>query len=825
MKHLRLPLSLAALCVAAFACDDGGGSNAQQTPADMFASDSGPGDTGPTPDGDVMDASVLLDAAPDAGEAPDMGPPAPFQVRPGVEVVTVTGVEAGAPMTLLDADGAQRVTIIADAYGQAHFAYLPTEHLVFESGEGSAIPVDDGTTVAPGTYSMRNEDTGDVVGPFEVLDVLDPPEDSFFEGRSALAGFVVPLLGEPQQAPIEGFTYLTMRDGVQLSAMVRFPDPLLYGQGPWPTVIEYSGYSTSRPDSMEPGTRIANALGYATVSVNMRGTGCSGGVFDVFNPAQHADGYDIVETVARQPWVLGNRVGMVGLSYSGIAQLFVARTNPPSLAAVTPLSVIADPWQQQWPGGVYNQGFTRSWLDQRDSQASAGGQTWTNRIIEGGDVACEAHQQLRSQNVDFEPFLRALEFYREDAADRSLPRLVPQIGMPVFLAGAFQDEQTGAQFGNMLDRFANAPLTRFTVYNGRHPDGYAPAIISRWFEFLELYVARRVPRLHPAVRQVGGMLFDEAFGVSGLDIEPDRFVDFADDDYAGVLAAFEAEPPVRVLFESGAHPDYEVGAPVARFEAQFDRFPPPVDEAWTLYLDAGGALVEAAPDAEGIDDYHHDPAAGPEDFFGEAGYQLTAALWDIDWTDYAEGDQLAYLTAPLEEDKVMLGPSVVDLWFASEASDVNIQVSLSVVRPDGTETWISSGWLRAGHRGLDEALSDDWRVERTFREADFEPLVPGEPTRVQIPIPPAGQAFRAGEQIRLTIATPGRNHGTWTFENPSYDGERPVHSVLRGGVMASQIRLPLVNGIAVPPDAPACPSLRGQPCRPYAPVVNSERAP
>ena len=64
----------------------------------------------------------------------------------------------------------------------------------------------------------------------------------------------------------------------------------------------------------------------------MRGTGCSGGVFDVFNLAQMADGYDIVEIVAAQDWVLNGAPGMVGLSYSGITQLYVGATNPPHLA-------------------------------------------------------------------------------------------------------------------------------------------------------------------------------------------------------------------------------------------------------------------------------------------------------------------------------------------------------------------------------------------------------------------------------------------------------------------------------------------------------------
>ena len=43
--------------------------------------------------------------------------------------------------------------------------------------------------------------------------------------------------------------------------------------------------------------------------MNMRGTGCSGGAFDYFEPLQGLDGYDVIETVARQPWVLHHASG------------------------------------------------------------------------------------------------------------------------------------------------------------------------------------------------------------------------------------------------------------------------------------------------------------------------------------------------------------------------------------------------------------------------------------------------------------------------------------------------------------------------------------
>ena len=139
-----------------------------------------------------------------------------------------------------------------------------------------------------------------------------------------------------QTIPKSGYGYLTTRDGTR----ARDQRPAPGGPGPFPTLVEYSGYGYADPDGGESSiARIANLLGYAVVDVNMRGTGCSGGAFDYFEPLQGLDGYDVVETVARQPWVARGKVGMVGLSYGGISQLFVAATRPPSLSAITPLSV------------------------------------------------------------------------------------------------------------------------------------------------------------------------------------------------------------------------------------------------------------------------------------------------------------------------------------------------------------------------------------------------------------------------------------------------------------------------------------------------------
>src|SRR5207248_3171305 len=126
--------------------------------------------------------------------------------------------------------------------------------------------------------------------------------------------------------------------------------------GPFPTVVNYSGYAASEPEDPNPDfmalcsdfpvvctppedgvALLAGMLGYATVSVNIRGTGCSGGAYDYFEELQLLDGYDVIQIVASQSWAYRHQVGMVGLSYPGISQLFVASQKPPGLAAIAPM--------------------------------------------------------------------------------------------------------------------------------------------------------------------------------------------------------------------------------------------------------------------------------------------------------------------------------------------------------------------------------------------------------------------------------------------------------------------------------------------------------
>ena len=755
---------------------------------------------------------------------------APWQVRAGVEQITVTGAAPGEPLTLYGERRTRLVTLLADAQGQAHFAYVPPEHATLQSGpdlEISGLDIVNGRVVEPGRYVIVDESALPRLASAVVTvgGRDDVPDPALYEGQR-LTGARLDILGNvaPGSSLEEGFQYLEMRDGVKLSAMVRFPDEAFYGPGPWPTVVEYSGYSPSNPSSEEAGARLARAMGYATVSVNMRGSGCSGGVFDLFNPAQMADGYDTIEIVARQPWVTGGKVGMVGLSYSGISQLYTAATNPPHLAGVTAQSVIADPWMQAWPGGIYNSGFTQQWIRQRNQAAAPGGTSWVTRRIAAGDATCAAHQPLRTQTLDFEPLSHSLTTYNAPAAARDLRRLVPGIEAPVFVSGAFQDEQTGAQFTAMLDDFDNAEALRVNLWNGRHPDGYGPANVMSWFEFLELYVADRVPVLPPVLRVALPAVLADQFDLADVQLGPDRFAAYGS-DLVAARAAYEAEKPVRVQFESGMGAN-EVGEPGGTFALDLDSWPAPESEPATLYLGPDEALTPGERprrDPGGVDSFRFDPDAGGATLFGGTGdYPLLARVWNVDWTRFDPGEELSYLTAPFEQDTVFAGPGYARLFVAADATDVHLQVSVSEVRPDGTEYLVQNGWLDLGHRAEDRRRTEGLDIVHPFTQRAWQPLEAGEFVEARIPIPSFAHAFRAGSQLRLTIATPGRNHATWEFENPDYGGAVPTIRVARTGRMPSSLVLSSIDGVEVPAVGPApCPALRGQACRPFVATENS----
>ena len=68
-----------------------------------------------------------------------------------------------------------------------------------------------------------------------------------------------------------------------------------------------------------------------------------------------------------------------------------------------------------------------------------------------------------------------------------------KINVPTFLACQWQDEQTGGHCANMADRFTGTDKKWLNFTNGTHVDSLAPETFNRWFDFLNIYVAKQPP--------------------------------------------------------------------------------------------------------------------------------------------------------------------------------------------------------------------------------------------------------------------------------------------------------------------------------------------
>jgi predicted acyl esterase len=227
-------------------------------------------------------------------------------------------------------------------------------------------------------------------------------------------------------------------------------------------------------------------------------------------------------------------------------------------------------------------------------------------------------------------------------------------------------------------------------------------------------------------------------------------------------------------------------------------------------------LAGRAPTRGGTDRYRYDPAALPATDHPSRDDDFFDALPDYEWKPLPDGAGVGYVTPPLDDDLVVLGPASADLWLRSSARDTDLEVVITEVRPDGNETYVQSGWLRASHRKLDPGASTALAPVPTHTRADAAELPAGELSRLRIPIFPFGHVFRAGSRLRVVVQPPGGNRPRWAFAALPARGE-VFDEIGRTAQHPSRVLLSVVPGVDVTAGLPPCPSLRGQPCRPYVP--------
>jgi predicted acyl esterase len=595
-----------------------------------------------------------------------------------------------------------------------------------------------------------------------------------------------------------------------LAWQVYLPDPAQWGPGPYPTVLDYSGY--------EPATTFFDGLkqafisqGYAVAGVNVRGTGCSGGTFDYFEPKQWKDGADAIRFLTTQPWSDGH-LAMVGKSYPGITQAFVASEQPRGLDAIVPGAFFADIYRDvAYPGGILNAAFASLWsLGSRPANEF---DQWSSGV-EKGDQTCIQSQAEHAANAPTNPFVELTEHPFDDAnpwQQRSPDFFADKIKVPVMAELAWQDEELAARGIDLLHRLPSTTPWRAVVTNGSHGEYYDGWILQRIYRFLSFYVKKQVPVGDPCstvtyVPHGGGHAQGHGSGVQPVTRAA---------TYDEALGCYQSEPRIDDGFENGS-----------QGPSWIQHFPtwPVTDRVQRLYLHSGGTLDTSKPTTpEPVTNYAYTPVLGTNAYrnlndMPELSKDPTGTTDHEWWQDKPPaGTTASFTTAPLTQDEMLVGTGSLDLYLASTSPDTDVEVMVSELRKDASGSWqeeyVGKGWLRASHRKLDDSQSTPLRPYQTQQAADVQPLVPGQVTPLRVEIFPFGQVFRAGTRLRITIEAPNVQPELWGFAGlptPS------VNSISTDPQNPSSVALPLVPlpaGTTFPPERP-CGYQTNQPCRP-----------
>jgi predicted acyl esterase len=595
------------------------------------------------------------------------------------------------------------------------------------------------------------------------------------EERISAPGRYQGFSGPEYRGVVKRSVYVTMRDGVKLAVEYRLPR----GLGPSekiPAVIEQTRYWRSMVFNVkDDGTGdYLVRHGYAFVSVDVRGTGASSGVWRYpWSEEEIKDGAEVVDWVVSQPWCNGV-VGTFGISYTGsTAEFLLTNKHPAVKAAVIRFSLFDSYTDIAYPGGILHKWFMETWshlnraLDSNDTggllemmgvpfnipgipgvKPVGGffkGRAELRKALEGhadnGDVYAE------SLKVEFrDDYSENWEGTIKEISPYFYARDIEASGAAVYSYTGWFD---GLYTASAVNRYLNlSNCEKLTI--GPWPHG-GEENISPWRESREVEFDHQAELL--------------------------RFLDY---HLKGIDNGIMAEPPVWY---------YTFGEEKWKSADTW----PPESETVTYYFSEKNALTRERPvESAAADIYRADYEArtGRSSRYESLFY----SLWHrpIRYPHRAEADKrlLVYETAPLASDMEVTGHPVVRLYVSSTTDDGRFFAYLEDVAPDGRVSYITEGMLRAACRAMsDEAppyKTAPGVPYHTFRREDARPLFPGEVALITFDLQPTSVLFKKGHRIRIAIACADRDH----FAVP--EGPAPELKFFRSAEYPSAVDLPVI---------------------------------
>jgi len=586
-----------------------------------------------------------------------------------------------------------------------------------------------------------------------------------------------------------------MSDGVVLRADIHYPTDPETGApagGPFPVLLSITPYGKKAPP---PAAQIGGGAtpylikrGYIEVMVDVRGSGASGGSFEMFGARQARDGVELVAWASTLPNSTG-RVGMFGISYLAINQLFTAAAVGPDspLKAIFPVMAAHDFYRDAVVmGGVPHLRTVRAYgaiyrllniVNPTLEYLARGGHS---RPRAGGFAA--VRQRGRDQRRYFGPLVAEAIAGGETAYDglfwdplRPADVLadIAANGVAVFLVGGWHDAfQRGAplNYAALQNALAGRPLDA-PMEPGQPVSDRIRLLMGPWYH----------------VSDFGGL------HLNALQL---RWFDHW----------LKEEPTAAV---SGAPFTFQaIGSPQWFHSREY----PPAEAIPTrFYLSPAGRLTRESRRDESAATLIYTsrgPVAGrslEQWSLGLNSYFAKQRGWRIRYDSdnrRLQRNALTYTTDPFTSPTLVAGPITLTVHATATTNETMWVAHLDEVAPDGASRPLTQGALLGSHRELDTCrtwyLPDGTvlRPHHVSTRAAHRIVIRGELTRYDIEVFPTAALIGTDHRLRLTLTT---------YDFPHLVPTKPARQALigggyrlrQGGRTPSHIVIPLADPAAL----------------------------
>jgi putative CocE/NonD family hydrolase len=562
----------------------------------------------------------------------------------------------------------------------------------------------------------------------------------------ALAGAAGPAAAQEQFNVRDNYAksehMIPMRDGVKLFTVVYAPKDR---SRPYPIMLNRTPYSVGPYGADEYRTLLGPSAhfmreGYVFVYQDVRGRYMSEGAYMDVRPHkpkksgptdidESTDTYDTIEWLVKNVPNNNGRVGMWGISYPGFYAAMGLLDAHPALRAASPQAPIAD-W---FIGDDFHHNGT-FFLNHAFNFYSSFGRPRPKPTTEGAPRFAHGTPDAYSFFLEMGPLANANAKY-------------------------FKNELA---FWNQMMEHPNYDdfwKARSTL---QHFKNIRPAVmtVGGWFDAEDLYGAlqtyKAIEKNNPGAYNI--LVMGPWFHGGWSRGDGDRLGDIS---FGSKTSPFYQEAIELAFFNHFLKDKGDLKLPEAYlFETgsnewnRLDRWPPRGARAEQVYLQSGGKLSTAPPQATpavAFDEYVSDPQK-PVPYINETAIGMTIQYMVADQRFAASRtDVLTYKTGVLTEDLTVAGPIVASLFVSTTGTDSDFVVKLIDVypndapNPEPNPAGVKMGGYQMLVRG--EPMRARFRNSFTYPL----PMTAGKVEKVEFELPDVFHTFKKGHRLMVQI--------------------------------------------------------------------------